>query len=57
MTIQHTYMYIHTYYIHTVSLFKNWAKKYFGSIELDPRNELKEMPNHSSFFIFAPDNR
>ena len=36
---------------------KDWAKSYFGSIELDPRNELESIPKHSTFFVIAPDNR
>ena len=40
-----------------VGLIKQWAKSYFGSIELDPRKELESIPKHSTFFIIAPDNR
>ena len=33
-----------------------WVKDYFGTIQLDPKEELKEIPNHSAFFILSPDN-
>ncbi len=35
----------------------SWVKDYFGTFQLDPNEELKEIPNHSSFFILSPDNR
>ncbi|XP_019855146.1 PREDICTED: voltage-dependent L-type calcium channel subunit alpha-1D-like isoform X2 [Amphimedon queenslandica] len=39
------------------SLLLHWLSNYFGSIIIDPRLELKEIPAHSAFFILAPDNR
>ena len=32
-------------------------KEYSGTLVFNPADELKEIPNHSSFFILAPDNR
>ncbi len=40
-----------------VNSIKEWTKSYFGSIELDPRNELNSIPKHSTFFVIAPDSR
>jgi len=34
-----------------------WMKDYFGSFQLDPRQELAKIPPHSSFFIFDHENR
>lgn len=34
-----------------------WVKDYVGTIQLNPKKELLEIPYHSSFFILSPDNR
>ena len=40
-----------------VGVVLRWLYQYLGTIEFDPRNELKEIPLHSSFFILAPENK
>lgn len=35
----------------------DWLKEYLGTLQLDPKEELQEIPNHSAFFILSPDNR
>ena len=44
-------------YCNTVRQVWEWIKEYSGTIVFNPANELKEIPNHSSFFALAPDNR
>ena len=35
----------------------HWFTDYIGTIQLDPKKELAEIPDHSAFFILSPDNR
>ena len=44
-------------YWYEVTQIWEWMKEYSGTLVFNPAHELKEIPNHSSFFILAPDNR
>ncbi len=41
----------------TVKEVISWVIAYVGNIQLDPAKELLAIPDHSSFFILAKDNK